>query len=163
MDAKETQSNKESQDNHFKKKCYPSFQLKKKKNLPHKKTCYARFMSMSSVTPSNLLQGRDFVVSIISNALSIISCPPRILPQPSSYVSSGHIRAQLCYLALWLLDFFICIYVKRLFPTLLRLWSASSISLRTRASLFHKSRDHFSGLFRPPEPLLAPWIHCSQK
>lgn len=35
MDAKETQSNKESQDNHFKKKCWPQLSIKKKKkNLP---------------------------------------------------------------------------------------------------------------------------------
>jgi len=35
MDAKETQSNKESQDNHFKKKCWSQLSLKKKKkDLP---------------------------------------------------------------------------------------------------------------------------------
>lgn len=31
MDAKETQSNKESQDNHFKKKCWSQLSIKKKK------------------------------------------------------------------------------------------------------------------------------------
>lgn len=49
MDAKETQSNQESQDNHFKEKCWSQLSLKKKKKriYHNKKTCYTKFMSMS--------------------------------------------------------------------------------------------------------------------